>query len=899
MFVNTLTNQLHCPQLQLSTPLVRKNGHVYLEWPTSKSVLFSSPELLRLHRGFSHPATDKLYNLLRTARPYETNQETKLVLDQIKQACDTCQRLGPTPVRFKASLPTQDSVKFGEELSMDLMFLDGKALLHIVDTATRFSAAAFLDDDFNQSVEGIWLAFIQIWCTMYTGYPNRIRVDQGSSFTSDRWRQLTDLAGIQLRISGVKAHSSLGIGERLHEPLRRIYRKVRADYPQAHNKILLNIAVKAMNDTIGEKGLVPSLLAFGITPRFPIISTDLPTQSERMRLLATAQMEMNAIVAERRVQAALTRQIPPAADRVYQLGDEVLVFSEQDKNWLGPFVVMHVQGRMITIQNREGTYRQMFNAFQLKPYYRDHSPIIHYQTRIFRSPLAPKTPFSSFITEEIKQRDPRARKFSAAKRKEIEGLIKRGTWKIVAKDEVPDNANVLGGRFVLTIKDSGTNKEVYKARYVVQGHADKLKSSLVHDNPTARQFSVKILIGLAAIFGFRLFSTDVTQAYLQSAEKLMRDVYIKPSAEFELSPDLLLKLLKPLYGLADSGDYWGRTLRDHILKDMGMSATTTDGAFFYKQIANQLAGLCATHVDDCLHAGNAKYSTLSQSIEKTFQCRDREFDKVQFSGVNIEASNNGFCIHQESYIKTIASLSKDDSFAQYSSLRAKLMWLLQTRPDIACAVAQSTQVTQTRFTSDSTTHKKLLNSVVRHIGKTSAQRLLYPKLDKESIRLQTYSDAAYSNNYDGTSQLGYIVFLADKTNKCQPLYWSSYKSKRVSRSVLGSETMAFADAFDMTFAIKKDMELMMNTPIPIVMLTDSLSLFDVITKSTITTEKRLMIDIKVVKDSYQRNELQTIGFIRSESNPADALTKVKRCTILDQILNSSQLDHPIEQWIDK
>ena len=899
IFINTITNRLHCPQLQLQTPLVRKNGHVYLEWPKHQRVFFTIPELLRLHRGFSHPATDKLFNLLRMARPYETNQETKHVLDKIKQACDTCQRLGPTPIRFKASIPTEDSVKFGEELSMDLMFLDGKALLHIVDTATRFSAATFLDGDFDQSVEGIWLAFIQAWCTLYTGYPNRLRVDQGSSFTSDRWRQLTDHAGIQLRISGVKAHSSLGIGERLHEPLRRIYRKVRADYPQAPNKILLSIAVKAMNDTIGEKGLVPSLLTFGITPRFPIISTELPTQDERMGLLTSGQMEMNAIIAERRIQAALTKQIPPAADRTYRLGDEVLVFCEQDKTWIGPFTVMHVQGRMITIQNREGTYRQMFNAFQLKPYYRDHSPIIHFQTRTFRSPLAPKTPFSSFLTETIKPNDPRARQFATAKKKEIDGLIRRKTWKIVAKEEVPRNANILGGRFVLTIKDSGTSKETYKARYVVQGYADKLKSSLVHDNPTARQFSVKILVGLAAVYGFRLFSTDVTQAYLQSTEKLMRDVYIKPSPEFKLSPNQLLKLLKPLYGLADSGDYWGRTLRKHLLNDIGMSASTTDGALFFKKIANQLAGLCATHVDDCLHAGNEKYLQISESIERKFQCRDREFDKIQFSGVNIETYNDGFCIHQERYIHTIETLPKDVNFAHYSSLRAKLMWLIQTRPDIACAVAQSTQVTETRFNVDPHTHRKLLNSVVRHLHKTSEQRLMYPKLDKESLRLQTYSDASYSNNYDGTSQLGYIIFLADKDDNCHPLYWSSHKSKRVSRSVLGSETMAFADAFDMTYAIKRDIELMTNQPIPISMLTDSLSLFDVITKSTITTEKRLMIDLKVVKDSYHRNELRNIGFIRSENNPADALTKVKKCPVLDQVLADSALHHRIEQWIDK
>ena len=224
-----------------------------------------------------------------------------------------------------------------------------------------------------------------------------------------------------------------------------------------------------------------------------------------MRLVTSTQMEMNAIIPERIMQAALTRQIPPAADRTYQIGGEVLVFSEHDKNYLIPFIVMHFQGRTIAIQNREGTNRQMFNAFQLKPYYRDHSPNIHLQTTILCSPFAPKTPFSSFITEEIKPNDPRARQFSAAKRKEIEGIIKREIWNIFNKNEVPRNANNKGGRFVLTIKNSGTNKEVYKVRCVGQGSADKLKSSLVHDNPTARHFSVKILVGLAAVFDFRLF----------------------------------------------------------------------------------------------------------------------------------------------------------------------------------------------------------------------------------------------------------------------------------------------------------------------------------------------------------------------------------------------------------
>jgi hypothetical protein len=109
----------------------------------------------------------------------------------------------------------------------------------------------------------------------------------------------------------------------------------------------------------------------------------------------------------------------------------------------------------------------------------------------------------------------------------------------------------MGGRFVLTIEDSGTRKEIYMERYVVQGFRTKMKASLIHDASTSKQQSTN---GLAASFGHRIFSTDVTQAYLQSAELLMRDVYIKPSAEFELHANQVLNLLRTLYGMADSVD---------------------------------------------------------------------------------------------------------------------------------------------------------------------------------------------------------------------------------------------------------------------------------------------------------------------------------------------------------
>ena len=43
-------------------------------------------------------------------------------------------------------------------------------------------------------------------------------------------------------------------------------------------------------------------------------------------------------------------------------------------------------------------------------------------------------------------------------RKEIEGLLENGTFKIVIREEVPNNSNILGGRFVLAIKNPNTRE---------------------------------------------------------------------------------------------------------------------------------------------------------------------------------------------------------------------------------------------------------------------------------------------------------------------------------------------------------------------------------------------------------------------------------------------------------
>lgn len=164
--------------------------------------------------------------------------------------------------------------------------------------------------------------------------------------------------------------------------------------------------------------------------------------------------------------------------------------------------------------------------------------------------------------------------------------------------EVPDDANILNGRFVLEIKDEGSNKEIWKDIFIVQGHKDKMNNSLVQDISVARQYAIKRWVGIANILGFRLFSKDVTQAYIQSTEALNRDMLINTPKQFEIGPDELIKLLKPQYGLAESGDDCGIALRNHVEKEVGMKTWIFDAAIFYRKLGEALIGLCATYIDD-------------------------------------------------------------------------------------------------------------------------------------------------------------------------------------------------------------------------------------------------------------------------------------------------------------
>ena len=156
-----------------------RNGLLWHNWSPA-TAMYSEGELIRLHRSFGHPSVTALYNLLKRATPDDVNKETRDSIKELTKRCRTCAENASKPKRFKITVGTEDG-KFNHYVAADIMYIEGKPLLHVVDESTHFSSASWLK---KISSADVWKAFMRCWCHVYMGPPDFLRVDQGSQLIS-------------------------------------------------------------------------------------------------------------------------------------------------------------------------------------------------------------------------------------------------------------------------------------------------------------------------------------------------------------------------------------------------------------------------------------------------------------------------------------------------------------------------------------------------------------------------------------------------------------------------------------------------------------------------------------------------------------------------------------------
>ena len=98
------------------------------------------------------------------------------------------------------------------------------------------------------------------------------------------------------------------------------------------DEAVLQMAVKAVNDTAGPDGLVPTLLVFGAYPRMTTESPPSLLMVKRSEAIQKAMKALRKVAAERQVADALNTRNGPATEDVIALPlqSEVLVWRESN-----------------------------------------------------------------------------------------------------------------------------------------------------------------------------------------------------------------------------------------------------------------------------------------------------------------------------------------------------------------------------------------------------------------------------------------------------------------------------------------------------------------------------------------------------------------------------------------
>ena len=111
-----------------------------------------------------------------------------------------------------------------------------------------------------------------------------------------------------------------------------------------------------------------------------------------------------------------------------------------------------------------------------------------------------------------------------------------------------------------------------------------------------------------------------------------------------------------------------------------------------------------------------------------------------------------------------------------------------SRPDTSFSVCEAS----TKFKQATVADLPYDNKIIKNV-KNSKNEIRFPKLNLNNIKLQLLTDASFNNLPNGGSQAGQIIFLTDDKSNTFPLYWNSFKIKRVARSAIAADTLSLSE----------------------------------------------------------------------------------------------------------
>ena len=310
---------------------------------------------------------------------------------------------------------------------------------------------------------------------------------------------------------------------------------------------------------------------------------------------------------------------------------------------------------------------------------------------------------------------------------------------------------------------------------------------LLTGTPTVKRLSMRILAALSRSYQLKLFTRDVTKAFVQSTSTLNRPVFMRAPREMKFPVGKVVKVISPLYGMPESPMHWFTTYLNHQKNRLGMNQVPIDPHLLYQTKDGLLQALLTLQVDDTLYAANDSFMKQEERFASEFPSKGHTpilANKVRFNGIDFSILDEGIVMRQRYYIEGIPPLPAKRvlTFETFRRIRAKLAYAaFSTCSDGLVYIAYLSQFTTFRYREENMEAMRILRKAVKVIKSTpSINGLNFVRIEPKRLEVVACIDASFATNKERLSQLGILVMLRNaKLGLVNVIHYSSTKSQRI------------------------------------------------------------------------------------------------------------------------
>ena len=215
----------------------------------------------KLHCQFGHSTSEKFKKLIKSSNI--DDRELLEIIYTLDNKCQVCIKYKKTKLR--PSVGFSLSKDFNDVVAVDLKPTNGIHILHIIDLATRFIAAAVVK---SKKKEEIVDTFIKHWIAIF-GAPGKILSGNGGEFNNDLFHELGEQFNIVIMSTPSESPWLNGIVEHHHAVLGKMVHKLIVDERRLPIDVIVAWSVSAENALNTCYGYSHNQLVFGRNPNFP------------------------------------------------------------------------------------------------------------------------------------------------------------------------------------------------------------------------------------------------------------------------------------------------------------------------------------------------------------------------------------------------------------------------------------------------------------------------------------------------------------------------------------------------------------------------------------------------------------------------------------------------------